>query len=81
MFEKTLDFLSEKARGLILTVSGTGVGTVAGAINENVSVPLQPTDLHTLQVWVYVASLIVAGLTTISYLYKFYKWCKSKKTE
>lgn len=81
MFEKTLDFLSEKARGLILTVSGTGVGTVAGAINDNAPASLQYTDLRTLQVWVYVASLIVAGLTIISYLYKFYRWCKSKKTD
>lgn len=81
MFEKTLDFLSEKARGLILTATGTGVGTAAGAINEKVASPLQYADLHILQVWVYVASLVVAGLTIISYLYKFYRWCKGKKTD
>ena len=68
-----LNFLSEKARGLLLTVAGTGVGKVATAIE-----PLVPKDasvLEKLQILSYAGAITVAALTTISYLYKFYIWC------
>lgn len=78
MIEQTLNFFAEKARGLLLTLGGTGVGSAAKALGNNSIIPADVNTLDTLQRWVFIASLVVATLTTISYLYKFYQWCKSK---
>ena len=78
MLEQTLDFFAEKARGLLLTLGGTGIGSAAKALNDNNIIPAEVNTLDELQKWVFIASIGVATLTTISYLYKFYQWCKNK---
>ena len=78
MIEQTLDFFAEKARGLLLTLVGTGLGSAAKALGDSNIIPTEVNTLDDLQRWVFIASLVVASLTTISYLYKFYQWCKSK---
>ena len=78
MFEQVLDFFAEKARGLILTVTGAGVGNAAGVLERNIPSPPEAVSLDELQRWVFIASLVVAILTTISYLYKFYQLCKNR---
>ena len=78
MLEQTLDFFAEKARGLLLTLGGTGIGSAAKALGDNNIIPTEVNTLDDLQRWVFIASLVVATLTTISYLYKFYQWCKTK---
>ena len=78
MIEQTLDFFAEKARGLLLTLGGTGLGSAAKALGDSSIIPPEVNTLDDLQRWVFIASLVVASLTTISYLYKFYQWCKNK---
>lgn len=68
MLKNTFDFLSEKARGLLLTLTGTGIGTIPEIVKDVQRV--SPT-LETVQIWAYTASFIVAVLTIISYGYKF----------
>lgn len=68
MLKNTFDFLSEKARGLLLTLTGTGIGTIPEVVKDVQRV--SPT-LETVQIWAYTASFIVAVLTIISYGYKF----------
>lgn len=68
MLKNTFDFLSEKARGLLLTLTGTGLGTIPEIVKDVQRV--SPT-LETVQIWAYTASFIVAVLTIISYGYKF----------
>lgn len=73
MLKNTFDFLSEKARGLLLTLTGTGLGTIPEIVKDVQRV--SPT-LETVQIWAYTASFIVAVLTIISYGYKFVLFCK-----
>ncbi len=68
MLKNTFDFLSEKARGLLLTLTGTGIGTIPEVVKDVQRV--SPT-LETVQIWAYTASFVVAVLTIISYGYKF----------
>ncbi len=68
MLKNTFDFLSEKARGLLLTLTGTGLGTIPEIVKDVQRV--SPT-LETVQIWAYTASFVVAVLTIISYGYKF----------
>ena len=71
---QVLNFLSERARGFILTVTSTGIGTLPDALHakEEIASTLAP-----IQVVVYTLSAIVAVLTIISYGYKFYTFCKN----
>lgn len=71
-----LNFLSEKARGLLLTVAGTGAGKAATFVET--IVPKDTTILEKLQILSYAGAITVAALTTISYLYKFYLWIYPK---
>ena len=75
---QVLDFLSERARGFMLTMTGAGGGLTLKAIEttEKVSRSLEP-----LQRAVLLLTGIVAALTIISYGYKFYKWCKMARNE
>jgi len=69
------EFLSNKARGLAISLAGAGIGSipeVVGNVDNNT-----PT-LETLQAWAFTASIVVAVLTIISYMYKFV--CFLKKT-
>ena len=69
------EFLSTKARGLAISLAGTGIGSlpeVVGDVKNNT-----PT-LEALQMWAFTASIAVAVLTIISYIYKFV--CFLKKT-
>jgi len=70
------EFFSERARGLLLTITGTGIGKVSGVI-ENI-VPQGPTVLETVQMWSYIGAIAVALLTCISYMYKFYLFIKDR---
>jgi len=72
------EFLGEKARGLLLTLGGFGIGSAPEIVSKGVQVSM-PDDLKQLQMWVFIGTLVVAGLTTISYLYKFYKWLSNNK--
>ena len=71
MFE-VLDFLGNKARGFILTLTGTGVGLSPDVIQDQAA----RTALEPLQTAVLLLTGIVAIMTITSYGYKFYKWCK-----
>jgi len=71
------EFLSERARGLLLTIATTGIGKVTGVIESATSEGM--TILEKLQLWSYIGALTVALLTTISYGYKFYLFCKDKQ--
>ena len=73
MLKNTFDFLSEKARGLLLTLTGTGLGTIPEIVKDVQRV--SPT-LETVQIWAYTASFVVAVLTIISYGYKFILFVK-----
>ena len=69
------EFLSTKSRGLAISLAGTGIGSlpeVVGDVKNNA-----PT-LEALQMWAFTASIAVAVLTIISYIYKFV--CFLKKT-
>lgn len=88
MFTKTFEFLSEKARGLLLTLGGTGVGSLPEVLEKipNVVPQDELMALQNIQIWAYRASFIVALLTIVSYGYKFilfiqkqYKSYKSKR--
>lgn len=68
MLKNTFDFLSEKARGLLLTLTGTGLGTIPEIVKD---VQRVSPALETVQIWAYTASFVVAVLTVISYGYKF----------
>lgn len=90
MLTRTFEFLSEKARGLILTLSGTGVGTLPEVLEKipNAVAQNELTALQDIQLWAYRTSFIVALLTIISYGYKFvlfvqnqYKCCKNKRNK
>ena len=70
---QVLDFLSERARGFMLTMvtgAGAGLTEVVGEITET-----SPT-LDPLQKSAVILTCVVAGMTIISYGYKFYNWCK-----
>ena len=69
-----LDFFSERARGLLLTVTGTGVGSISNIMGN--ILPADLTVLEKLQFFSYSGAITVAALTTIAYLYKFYIWVK-----
>lgn len=87
MLTRTFEFLSEKARGLLLTLGGTGVGTLPEVIQKtsNVVTENELTALQDIQLWAYRASFIVALLTIISYGYKFILFiqtqCKCYRTK
>ena len=71
---QVLDFLSERARGFILTMTGAGIGLSPEIIQTSAAIT---NTLLPLQRTVLVLSAAVAILTIISYGYKFYKFCKS----
>lgn len=71
------EFLSERARGLLLTVLGTGIGQATNVVETAISQGL--TILEKLQMWSYIGAITVALLTAISYGYKFYLFCKEKQ--
>lgn len=72
-----LTLLSERARGLILTFIGTGVGVGPEVVsNKFLQLGVTQTSLLPLQKVVLVLTGIVALLTIISYLYKFVMWAK-----
>jgi len=73
MIVDVLNFFSEKARGFILTLTGTGAGTLPELVLKEKEIAL----LYDLQVLALVLTGIVAILTIISYGYKFYKFMKS----
>ena len=90
MFTRTFEFLSGKARGLLLTLGGTGVGSLPEVLEKipNAVVQEELAALQDIQLWAYRASFIVALLTIISYGYKFvlfvqkqYKCCKNKRNK
>ena len=73
---QVLDFLSEKSRGFILTMGGAGVGVSPEILGDEkwiLSIGLEP-----LQKIVLILTGIVATLTIVSYIYRFYKWCKTR---
>lgn len=80
MVSQVLDFLSDRARGFMLTMTGAGAGTLPEFLGADtlVSISLEP-----LQKIVLLLTGIVAILTITSYGYKFYKWCRTnlKKSE
>lgn len=71
------EFLSERARGLLLTVLGTGIGKATNVV-ESV-IPQELSILEKVQILAYIGSFTVALLTAISYGYKFYLFCKDKQ--
>jgi len=73
MLIDTFEFLSEKARGLLITLGGTGIGTLPEVVEKSSNVVNQDaiTTLQSMQLLAYIASFIVAVLTIISYSYKF----------
>lgn len=73
MLINLFEFLSEKARGFLLTIAGTGVGTLPEVVQN---VQESSVALETIQTLTYKASFIVALLTIISYGYKFFLFCK-----
>lgn len=75
---QVLDFLSDRARGFILTMTGAGGGLTLNALEttEKLSKSLEP-----LQRAVLFLTGMVAVLTIISYGYKFYKFCKKAHNE
>lgn len=79
MLGQILDFFGEKARGFILTCATAITGKVSGELEGLFDGSYYVEDLQELQKWVFIASLVVAILTTISYLYKFYQWIKKNK--
>ena len=77
---QVLDFLTEKARGFILTMTGTGVGVLPEVLPEptnNLSSGLAAM-LYPYQKAAIILSIIVAAMTIISYSYKFYMWCRNR---
>lgn len=74
---QVLDFLSERARGFVLTMAGAGTGT--SLPKELSSDGLIGISLEPLQKIVLILTGIVAVMTIISYGYKFYKFCSKKK--
>ena len=73
-----LDFLSERARGLIITLTGSGLSTLPEFIDTSSESATTIITLEQIQILAYAATFIVAILTIISYGYKFYQWCKNR---
>lgn len=69
------EFLSNKARGLVISLAGAGIGSIPEVVGN---VDNNTLTLETLQAWAFTASIVVAVLTIISYMYKFV--CFLKKT-
>lgn len=68
---QVLDFLSDKARGFMLTIGGAAGGISPSFLGDDSLVII---SLEPLQKLVLLLTGIVATLTIISYVYKFYKW-------
>jgi hypothetical protein len=68
----TMNFLAERARGLILSLTGASVGTTAEVVSKS-------AELTPFEKWAYVTTTIVAILTIISYGYKFYVFVKENR--
>lgn len=70
--QQVLDFLSDRARGFMLAMGGTGVGLSPEIIQDEVV----RNSLQPLQHTVLILTMVVGIMTAISYIYRFYKFCK-----
>lgn len=78
MIQTLVDFLVEKARGFIITLSTTGVGAATEVVTHNTDSILLLNTTESLKNIAFLMSIIVATLTTISFLYKGYVFAEEK---